>query len=249
MRRYSDLMATQQAAPSGRILVVEDEDSISTPFAEALRRAGFEPLVTRTAAGALELAAEAEPDLVMLDLSLPDGDGRDVCRELRRRSDVPIVMLTARGTEMDKIVGLELGADDYVVKPFSAREVISRIRAVLRRSAPRDAAAAEKQLRIGEVELDPAARTARLAGEELDLSRKEFDLLAELMRNAGRVVKREDLMSKVWDVNWFGSTKTLDVHVGWLRRKLGDDSTDPRYIETVRGVGFRFAAPEEEEGL
>jgi DNA-binding response OmpR family regulator len=232
-------------ATSGRILVVEDEESISTPFAEALRRAGFEPLVTRTAAGALELAAEAEPDLVMLDLSLPDGDGRDVCRELRRRSDVPIVMLTARGTEMDKIVGLELGADDYVVKPFSAREVISRIRAVLRRSGSRDGAVTdEKPLHVGELALDPAARTARLAGEELDLSRKEFDLLAELMRNAGRVVKREDLMAKVWDVNWFGSTKTLDVHVGWLRRKLGDDPNHPRYIETVRGVGFRFAAPE-----
>jgi DNA-binding response OmpR family regulator len=237
------------SAPGGRILVVEDEDSISEPFAEALRRAGFEPLVTRTAAGALELAAEAEPDLVMLDLSLPDGDGRDVCRELRRRSDVPIVMLTARGTEMDRIVGLELGADDYVVKPFSAREVISRIRAVLRRSGSRDGAGAdgEKPIRIDELELDPAARTARLAGEELDLSRKEFDLLAELMRNAGRVVTREDLMAKVWDVNWFGSTKTLDVHVGWLRRKLGDDHAAPRYIETVRGVGFRFAAPEVEE--
>jgi len=236
-------MASQQA-PGGRILVVEDEDSISEPFAEALRRAGFEPVVTRTAAGALELAVAFEPDLVMLDLNLPDGDGRDVCRELRRQSDVPIVMLTARGTEMDKIVGLELGADDYVVKPFSAREVISRIRAVLRRSGSRDGAGDERPFHIGELELDPAARTARLAGAELDLSRKEFDLLAELMRNAGRVVKREDLMSKVWDVNWFGSTKTLDVHVGWLRRKLGDDPNDPRYIETVRGVGFRFAAPE-----
>jgi two-component system, OmpR family, response regulator RegX3 len=239
-------MASQQA-PGGRILVVEDEDSISEPFAEALRRAGFEPLVTRTAAGALELAVAFEPDLVMLDLNLPDGDGRDVCRELRRQSDVPIVMLTARGTEMDKIVGLELGADDYVVKPFSAREVISRIRAVLRRSDSRNGGEPEKPLHVGELELDPAARTARLAGEELDLSRKEFDLLAELMRNAGRVVKREDLMSKVWDVNWFGSTKTLDVHVGWLRRKLGDDPNDPRYIETVRGVGFRFAAPEVSE--
>ena len=149
-----------QSAPGGRILVVEDEDSISEPFAEALRRAGFEPLVTRTAAGALELAGEAEPDLVMLDLSLPDGDGRDVCRELRRRSDVPIVMLTARGTEMDRIVGLELGADDYVVKPFSAREVISRIRAVLRRSAPRDADGDGRAgpIRVGDLELDPAAR-------------------------------------------------------------------------------------------
>jgi len=183
----------------------------------------------------------------MLDLTLPDGDGRVVCRELRRRSDVPIVMLTARGTETDKIVGLELGADDYVVKPFSAREVISRIRAVLRRSTRSDDAAGVEPVRIGELELDPAARIARLGGEELELSRKEFDLLAELMRHAGHVVKREDLMSKVWDMNWFGSTKTLDVHIGWLRRKLGDDPSRPIYIETVRGVGFRFAAAEVRE--
>jgi two-component system, OmpR family, response regulator RegX3 len=231
-------------APSGRILVVEDEESISEPFAEALRRANFEAVVTATAAGALELAESEQPDLVMLDLILPDGDGRDVCRELRRRSDVPIVMLTARGTEMDKIVGLELGADDYVVKPFSAAEVISRIRAVLRRSRPRETD--EQPLRVADLELDPAARIARLDGERLDLSRKEFDLLTMLMRNAGRVVKREDLMAEVWDTNWFGSTKTLDVHVGWLRRKLGDPSSGPAYIETVRGVGFRFAAPEVE---
>jgi two-component system response regulator RegX3 len=237
-------MAESQA-PSGRILVVEDEDSIAGPFAEALRRAGFEPVVTGTAAGALELAESSKPDLVMLDLALPDGDGRDVCRELRRRSDVPIVMLTARGTEMDKIVGLELGADDYVVKPFSAREVISRIRAVLRRSGSRDGAAEPKPIAIGDVELDPAARIVRRGGEIVDLSRKEFDLLAELMRHAGHVVSREDLMSNVWDVNWFGSTKTLDVHIGWLRRKLEDDPADPKYIETVRGVGFRFASPEE----
>jgi two-component system, OmpR family, response regulator RegX3 len=229
-------------APGGRILVVEDEASISEPFAEALRRAGFEPMLTGTAAGALQLAEEADPDLVILDLALPDGDGRDVCRELRRRSDVPIVMLTARGTEMDKIVGLELGADDYVVKPFSAAEVISRIRAVLRRSGRREEQPGEP-IAVGELQLDPGARIARLGGEELDLSRKEFDLLSELMRHAGQVVSREDLMSRVWDVNWFGSTKTLDVHVGWLRRKLGDDPNSPTYIETVRGVGFRFAAP------
>jgi DNA-binding response OmpR family regulator len=238
-------MATP-TAPRGRILVVEDEASISEPFAGALRRAGFEPLLTATAAGALELAEESDPDLIMLDLALPDGDGRDVCRELRRRSNVPIVMLTARGTEMDKIVGLELGADDYVVKPFSADEVISRIRAVLRRSGGRSSGP-EGPLRAGEVEVDSAARIARLGGEELDLSRKEFDLLAELVRNAGHVVKREDLMSRVWDVNWFGSTKTLDVHIGWLRRKLGDDPSQPTFIETVRGVGFRFVAPEDED--
>jgi DNA-binding response OmpR family regulator len=232
-------MAARQAT-GARILVVEDEESISEPFADALRRAGFEPLVTGTAAGALAMAAECEPDLVMLDLALPDGDGKDVCRELRRRSDVPIVMLTARGTEMDKIVGLELGADDYVVKPFSAAEVISRIRAVLRRSE-RVESATEQPIAVDGLELNPAARRATLDSADLELSRKEFDLLAELMRHAGQVVRREDLMAKVWDTNWFGSTKTLDVHIGWLRRKLGDDPTNPRYIETVRGVGFRFA--------
>jgi DNA-binding response OmpR family regulator len=233
------------ASTGRRILVVEDEESISAPFAEALRRAGFQPLVTGTAAGALELAAEAEPDMVILDLALPDGDGRDVCRELRRTSDVPILMLTARGTEMDRVVGLEIGADDYVVKPFSAREVISRIRAVLRRTGAREGTP-EAPIRVGEVEVDPAARIARRDGIELELSRKEFDLLAELVRHAGHVVKREDLMAKVWDVNWFGSTKTLDVHIGWLRRKLGENGSGSSRIETVRGVGFRFAAPEDE---
>ena len=227
----------------GRILFVEDEESISEPFSRALAREGFEPVVTRTAAGALELADRIEPDLVLLDLTLPDGDGRDVCRELRRSSDVPIVMLTARGTEMDRVVGLELGADDYVVKPFSGAEVISRIRAVLRRARGRRRAG-EPVIVVGELEVDAGARRVALAGEELELTRKEFDLLAELARNAGQVVTREDLMARVWDVNWFGSTKTLDVHVGSLRRKLGDDPADPRFIETVRGVGFRFAAPE-----
>jgi two-component system, OmpR family, response regulator RegX3 len=231
------------AATNARILFVEDEESISEPFAKALRSAGFQPTVTRTAASALELADRLEPDLVLLDLALPDGDGRDVCRELRRRSDVPILMLTARGTELDKIVGLELGADDYVVKPFSAREVISRIRAVLRRSER--SPSQQPILEVGGLRLDTEARSVTLDGKPLDLSLKEFDLLAELARNTGKVVKREDLMARVWDVNWFGSTKTLDVHVGWLRRKLGDDPSNPRFIETVRGVGFRFVAAEE----
>jgi len=225
----------------GRILVVEDEEAIAGPFSRALEREGFEAVVAGTAAAGLELAERTEPDLVVLDLNLPDGDGRDVCRALRRESDVPILMLTARGTETDRIIGLELGADDYVVKPFSSAEVISRIRAVLRRTrlAPSD----QGPIEIGAFELDPGARLARLDGHELALTRKEFDLLAELARNAGQVVSREDLMARVWDVNWFGSTKTLDVHIGALRRKLGDDPASPNYIETVRGVGFRFASP------
>src|SRR5512132_238460 len=229
---------------SRRILFVEDEAAIYEPFSKALRRNGFEPVVARTAAEALQSAERLDPDLVLLDLNLPDGDGSDVCRSLRKESDVPIVMLTARGTEMDRVLGLELGADDYVVKPFSSRELISRIRAILRR--PRaDTAAPTEHIVIGELEVDAGARTVRLAGEPLRLARKEFDLLAELARHRGQVVSREDLMSRVWDVNWFGSTKTLDVHIRTLRRKLGDDSANPRFIETVRGVGFRLIAPED----
>jgi DNA-binding response OmpR family regulator len=234
------------ASKSGVILFVEDEDAISAPFSRALEREGFESVVARTAAEAIDLAGSVDPDLVLLDLNLPDGDGRDVCRALRRDSDVPIVMLTARGTELDRVVGLEMGADDYVVKPFSGAEVISRIRAVLRRTQGQKRSF-EAAFGVGDLDLDIAARTARMRGEELSLTRKEFDLLAELARNAGRVVSREDLMSRVWDINWFGSTKTLDVHIGALRRKLGEDPAAPKLIETVRGVGFRYAAPEPED--
>jgi two-component system response regulator RegX3 len=224
-----------------RILYVEDEPSILEPMAKALDRAGFEALTARTAREALDLDERLSPDLLLLDLTLPDGDGRDICREVRRRRDVPVIMLTARGTETDRIVGLEIGADDYVVKPFSSAEVIARIRAVLRRTGRAgDAAPPAGELTVDDVRVDVAARQAWRGGEELELSRREFDLLAELVRNAGRVVTREDLMSRVWDENWFGSTKTLDVHIGWLRRKLGDDPAEPRYIHTVRGVGFRF---------
>jgi two-component system, OmpR family, response regulator RegX3 len=225
-----------------RVLLVEDETSISGPLASALEREGFEAAVAGTAAEALEKARAIEPDLVLLDLMLPDGSGFEVCRELRADRDVPVVMLTARGEEADRVVGLELGADDYVVKPFSAREVIARVRAVLRRTAaapPEEAGAIE----IGELRLDPNRREVTLGGKGVDLSRKEFELLQRLMRDAGSVVTREQLIEDVWDMNWFGSTKTLDVHVSGLRRKLGDDPAEPRYLHTVRGVGFRFAAP------
>jgi two-component system, OmpR family, response regulator RegX3 len=231
-----------------RILFVEDERSISEPFSKALAREGFEPHVAGTAARALELADSLDPDLILLDLHLPDGDGRDLCRTIRARSGVPIIILTARGTETDRIVGLELGADDYVVKPFSGGEVIARIRAVLRRATPARAAeeeAPEAPVTIDDLHVDLAARRATLKGEEMSLSRKEFDLLAELVRNAGRVVTREAIMDRVWDENWFGSTKTLDVHVRWLRGKLGETAENAHYLQTVRGVGFRFRAPEE----
>jgi two-component system, OmpR family, response regulator RegX3 len=224
------------------VLLVEDEASIAEPFARALAREGFDAEVAATAAAARASFARRRPSIVLLDLTLPDGDGRELCREWRRDSSVPIIMLTARGTETDRVVGLELGADDYVVKPFSTAEVAARIRAVLRR-AQQPSAPAPQRVVLGGLEIDPATRSASLDGDDLGLARKEFDLLARLARDAGRVVSREDLMSDVWDENWFGSTKTLDVHIGFLRRKLGDDATDPRYLRTVRGVGFLLAAP------
>jgi DNA-binding response OmpR family regulator len=227
------------------VLLVEDEASIAEPFARALEREGFTPFVAPTAAAARQLFAQRRPNIVLLDLTLPDGDGRELCREWRRESQVPIIMLTARGTETDRVVGLELGADDYVVKPFSVAEVAARIRAVLRRAAAPDRAVQHERVTIGELAIDPATRSATMAGRELGLTRKEFDLLARLAQDSGTVVSREDLMADVWDENWFGSTKTLDVHIGFLRRKLGDDAAAPRYLRTVRGVGFALAAPED----
>jgi DNA-binding response OmpR family regulator len=225
------------------VLLVEDEHSISEPFASALARGGFRTTVARTGAEAMALMPALQPDVVLLDLSLPDADGRDICRALRLESDVPIIMVTASGTVTDRVVGLELGADDYVVKPFATGEVIARIRAVLRRG--RGSQAEEVELTIQDLRIDLGARRAWVADRELELTRKEFDLLARLGRDAGRVVTREALMSDVWDLNWFGSTKTLDVHVAWLRRKLGDDPGAPAYIHTVRGVGFRLADSQE----
>jgi two-component system, OmpR family, response regulator RegX3 len=231
-----------------RILLVEDEESITAPLSQALSREGFDTSVAGSASAALELAKQVRPDLVLLDVMLPDGSGFDVARELRRDSRVPIIMLTARGEEADRVAGLELGADDYVVKPFSARELVARVRAVLRRVAEAGERRPEGAIVIGDVRLDADRRSTTLKGDELELSRKEFDLLRLLMENAGSVVTRERLIDEVWDTNWFGSTKTLDVHVSGLRKKIGDDSNAPRYIHTVRGVGFRFAGLDEVTG-
>jgi two-component system, OmpR family, response regulator RegX3 len=227
------------------ILLVEDERAITQPLAEALEREGFISSVAGTAAEAMEKATGSMPDLVLLDIGLPDGSGLDVCRELRRQAEVPIIMLTARGAEADRVAGLELGADDYIVKPFSAREVMARVRAVLRRATPGDGANGAEQIMIGDLNLDMARHEVRLAGEQMELSRKEFELLRVLMEGAGSVITREALIEEVWDMNWFGSTKTLDVHISGLRRKLGDDPKEPRYIHTVRGVGFRFSGTDE----
>ncbi len=213
-----------------KVLLVEDEDSIAEPLAEGLRREGF--TVERAATGAEALAA-GPADVVLLDLRLPDTDGYAVCRGLRERSHVPIIMVTARGEEVDKVIGLELGADDYVVKPFGLRELIARIHAVTRRTQPAPAAG---PLRVGALEVDVRARRALLDGADLQLTAKEFDLLAALAAEPGAAVTRQQLLRQVWDTDWYGQTKTIDVHVGSLRRKLGD----PGWIETVRGVGFRL---------
>ena len=232
------------------VLLVEDEESITAPLSDALTREGFDTEVARSAGDALSLAGRNAFDLVLLDVMLPDGSGFDVCRELRRTSRVPIIMLTARGDETDRIVGLEIGADDYVVKPFSAREVVARIRAVLRRTEGSEQAdGAEEPIEIGAVRLDPARRSVSMGGEPIELSRKEFDLLRLLMANAGSVLTRERIIEEVWDTTWFGQTKTLDVHVSTLRKKLGDDPADPAYVHTARGVGFRFAARDELAGV
>ena len=214
-----------------RILVVEDEDAIARPLAEGLRREGFE--VDRVATGRDALAAE-QPDLVLLDLRLPDLDGTDVCRELRSRSDVPIIVVTALGQEVDRVVGLELGADDYVVKPFGFRELLARIRAVMRRARPQ---VEVRVYRVGRLVVEADARRAFVDGVELRLTTKEFDLLTLLATAPGVVVPRDRILQEVWNTDWYGSTKTVDVHVSSLRRKLGDR----RWIETVRGVGLRLA--------
>jgi two-component system, OmpR family, response regulator RegX3 len=223
------------------VLLVEDEEAITAPLTEALQREGFRAEVAGSLADGLEMARSRHPDIVLLDVMLPDGSGFDLLRELRADGRTPAIMVTARGDEADRVLGLELGADDYVVKPFSGRELVARVRAVLRRTSAVAAPAAPGRMRIAGLEVDASARTATLDGSPLDLTRKEFDLLALLMGQAGTVVTRERLIDEVWDVNWFGSTKTLDVHVSGLRKKLGDDPGAPRYLHTVRGVGFRFA--------
>jgi DNA-binding response OmpR family regulator len=216
-----------------RVLLAEDDAAIAEPLARALRREGYEVDVRSDGRDALAGASEGV-DLLVLDLGLPGMDGLEVCRELRAQGQtVPVLVLTARADEVDTVVGLDAGADDYVTKPFRLAELLARARALLRRGG-HDAAPAPR------VRIDAEARRAFLDDVELHLTAKEFDLLRVLVREAGRVVSREQLMREVWDADWYGPTKTLDMHVSWLRRKLGDDAGQPRFIATVRGVGFRF---------
>ena len=219
------------------VLLVEDDIPIAVSLVDGLRAAGHR--VTHVGTGAAALAAPLV-DVVLLDLGLPDMDGRDVCRELRAKSTVPIIMLTARGDEFDRVLGLELGADDYVTKPFSFRELVARIRAVTRRAAPAAATPdAGGPQAIGSLEIDRRSRRVHLDGIEVAMTAKEFDLLAYLALDPGAVCTRTDILENVWDVNWYGPTKTVDAHVAAIRKKLGD----AQWIEAVRGVGFRLGSP------
>jgi two-component system response regulator RegX3 len=228
-----------------RILLIEDEQSISEPLERALGREGFDVVTAATAADGRERFSEQAPDLVLLDVMLPDGDGRDLLREIRASSRTPVVMLTARDEEVERVLGLELGADDYVTKPFSAAELAARVRAVLRRTDAPRAVADRRLLEAGDVLMDLDKHLVTRNGDPVELTVKEYELLRMLLENAGRVVRREQLFREVWDTSWLGSTKTLDVHVSAIRRKLGDDPAAPRYVHTVRGVGFRFASADE----
>ena len=222
-----------------RVLVVEDEDSISDPLSYMLRNEGFEVAVASSGPDALEEFDRHGADLVLLDLMLPGLPGTEVCRQLRNRSAVPVIMLTAKDSEIDKVVGLELGADDYVTKPFSARELVARIRAVLRRHGqleePDDTA-----LEAGPVRMDVERHTVSVSGDSVQLPLKEFELLEMLLRNAGRVLTRMQLIDRVWGADYVGDTKTLDVHVKRLRAKIEPDPGLPRYLVTVRGLGYKF---------
>lgn len=231
------------------ILLVDDETLITDSLLYSLKREGFQVEAVADGNSALRAAQELKPDLIVLDLMLPDISGFEVCRRLRTFTTSPVIMLTARSEEIDRVLGLEVGADDYLAKPFSFRELLARINAALRRVAlDRQVVQVQPQpqsISLSQLNLDPVARRAFKGEQELQLSAREFDLLALLMKNAGRAMSREELIKLVWGEEWAGDPRTLDVHVRWLRMKIEEDAADPMYIQTVRGFGYRFASPEE----
>jgi two-component system, OmpR family, response regulator RegX3 len=223
------------------VLVVEDEESFVEALVVGLKREGFLVKVARDGVEAVDIFEAVRPDLVLLDVMLPRLSGIDVCRELRTRSRVPIIMVTAKGGEIDTVVGLEVGADDYVTKPYRLRELVARMRAVLRRSPPaEDSPAGGDVLEVGKVRLDPERHEVHVGGLPVLLPLKEFDLLELLLANAGRVLTRETLIDRVWGPHYVGDTKTLDVHVKRLRSKIEEDPSSPRRITTIRGLGYKF---------
>jgi len=228
-----------------RILLVDDEQLITESLSYSLKREGFDVEAVADGLSAIKAVEEKNPDLVVLDLMLPDISGFEVCRRLRTFTTTPVIMLTARGEEIDRVLGLEVGADDYLAKPFSFRELLARIQAMLRR-VQLDRQIPQPQLvRMGQINLDPVARRVYKGDQEIQLSAREFDLLAVLMKNAGRAMSRDELIKLVWGDDWVGDPRTLDVHVRWLRLKIEEDPAVPLYIQTVRGFGYRFAGVEE----
>ena len=224
------------------VLIVEDELSLAEPLAFLLKKEGFDAIIATDGRTALVEFNKNDIDLVLLDLMLPGMSGTDVCRRLRQVSSVPVIMVTARDTELDKVLGLELGADDYVTKPYSSRELIARIRAVLRRGGDNDGAAADQILEGGRVSLDVERHIVTVDGKQVAMPLKEFDLLEYLLRNAGRVLTRGQLIDRVWGADYVGDTKTLDVHVKRLRSKIESDPGNPKHLVTVRGLGYKFEA-------
>ena len=222
-----------------RVLVVEDEESFSDALSYMLRKEGFEVSVAEDGDAALAEFARSGADLILLDLMLPGLPGTEVCRQLRQSSNVPVIMLTAKDSEVDKVVGLELGADDYVTKPFSSRELLARIRAVLRRGGEADNDV-PGVLEAGPVRMDVERHVVTVGGTDVRLPLKEFELLELLLRNAGRVLTRGQLIDRIWGADYVGDTKTLDVHVKRLRAKIEPDPTEPRYLQTVRGLGYKL---------
>lgn len=225
-----------------KILIVEDEEALSDPLAFLLGREGFQTIVADNGLDALPVFDREGADLVLLDVMLPGMSGMEVCRKLREVSSVPIIMLTAKDSELDKVLGLELGADDYVTKPYSARELIARIRAVLRRRSAETDSATESVLQGGPVRMDIDRHVVTVNGEEISMPLKEFELLEILLRNVGRVMTRGQLIERVWGADYVGDTKTLDVHIKRLRSKIEPDSSAPQYVVTVRGLGYKFEA-------
>jgi len=227
------------------ILLVDDEQLITDSLSYSLKREGFDVATVADGISAINAVEEHNPDLIVLDLMLPDISGFEVCRRLRTFTTTPVIMLTARGEEIDRVLGLEVGADDYLAKPFSFRELLARIQAMLRRVQLDRQAAQPQPTSTGHLNLDPVARRIFKGEQELQLSAREFDLLTIMMKNAGRAMSRDDLIKQVWGDDWVGDPRTLDVHVRWLRLKIEEDPASPQYIQTVRGYGYRFAGPEE----
>ena len=223
-----------------KILIVEDEESVLDPLELLLAKEGFSIETARDGKEALEKFAKAAPDLILLDLMLPEVSGTEVCRQIRSKSQVPIIMLTAKDTEVDKVVGLELGADDYVVKPYSKAELVARIKAVLRRKGPDTDTLVSTTIVAGPVEIDVERHQVSINGKNVALPLKEFELLEFLVRNTGRVLTRTQLIDRVWGSDYFGDTKTLDVHVKRLRAKIEKDPANPLFIQTIRGLGYKF---------